>query len=96
MFTLFFAGDAFAPNLTLGGDGAGGGGGGERAQAWLQGHFTRAMARLAAALRAHDNVIGFGSMNEPLPGCVGVSSSSSSARAEGGRCGRRAPARRAR
>ena len=57
LFTLFFAGDRFAPDLRIDG---------EPAQAYLQGRYVRALAHLAAALRRRPNVVGFGSMNEPV------------------------------
>jgi hypothetical protein len=63
MFTLFWAGDAYAPRCTVNG---------ESAQTFLQGHYSRAMAAVAHALRHCPNVLGFGTMNEPLPGYVGV------------------------
>ena len=57
LFTLFFAGDRFAPDFRIDG---------EPAQAYLQGRYVRALAHLAAALRRRPNVVGFGSMNEPV------------------------------
>jgi len=65
MFTLFWAGDKFAPTLRIDG---------EPVQAYLQNHYVRAMAYVAEALRRLPNVIGFGTMNEPLPGYVGIPS----------------------
>jgi len=64
MFTLFWAGDRFAPNLAIDGT---------PVQEYLQGHYTRAMCALAAAVRTLPNVLGFGTMNEPLPGYIGLS-----------------------
>lgn len=63
MFTLFWAGDRFAPKLAI--DGV-------PVQEYLQGHYTRAMAAVAARLRSQPHVIGIGTMNEPLPGYVGL------------------------
>ena len=63
MFTLFWGGDIFAPRTTVRG---------EPVQRFLQRHYIGAMARLAAALRDCPNVLGFGTMNEPLPGFIGV------------------------
>jgi len=63
MFTLFWAGDAYAPRTTV--DGV-------PVQAYLQDHYTRAMCKVAAALRHLPNVLGFGTMNEPLPGYIGI------------------------
>jgi hypothetical protein len=63
MFALFWASEAVAPKCMIDG---------QSAQAYLQGHYTRAMAAVARALRRCANVLGFGTMNEPLPGFVGV------------------------
>lgn len=68
MFTVFFAGDRFAPDLRVAG---------EPAQRYLQRHYCDALGVLAAALAHCPNVVGFGSMNEPLPGLVGKSDLSS-------------------
>jgi len=62
MFTLFFAGDAFAPRLLIDG---------EPAQEYLQRHYCAAIAHIAARLRSHENVVGFETMNEPLRGYIG-------------------------
>ena len=62
MFTLFFAGDAFAPQLQVDGT---------PIQEYLQGHYIEAMVRLAQALRGLPNVAGYGSMNEPSHGYIG-------------------------
>ena len=62
MFTLFFGGDRFAPKCAIDG---------EPAQRYLQRHYVAALAELAAALKHCANVVGFGSMNEPLPGLIG-------------------------
>ncbi|MFZ5942204.1 MAG: cellulase family glycosylhydrolase [Bacteroidota bacterium] len=63
MFTLFFAGNDFAPatlidNIPV--------------QDFLQGHYLAAMTRLAEELRGLPNVIGFELMNEPSAGYVGL------------------------
>jgi len=63
MFSVFWAGDRVAPQLRIDG---------EPAQGYLQRHYTAAMAKVAWALRAAPNVLGFGTMNEPLPGFVGL------------------------
>ena len=63
MFTLFWAGDAYAPSFMVCGEGV---------QGYLQRHYIGAMAALARALRGLPNVLGFGTMNEPMPGYLGV------------------------
>ena len=63
MFTLFFGGNDFAPRLRV--DGA-------PVQEFLQGHFIRAMQQVAHAVKGLPNVIGFGTMNEPGRGYIGV------------------------
>ncbi len=63
MFTLFFAGDDFAPRTTV--DGV-------PVQEYLQGHFLRAMAQVAEALRGLPNVVGYNSLNEPGAGYIGL------------------------
>jgi hypothetical protein len=63
MFTLFFAGDDFAPSLRLGGTDA---------RSYLQGHYIAAIARLAARLAKYDAVIGFDTLNEPSDGYIGL------------------------
>jgi len=62
MFTLFFGGRDFAPNLIIDG---------ENVQDFLQGHYFRAFARVAKELRGHKNVVGFDSLNEPHYGMIG-------------------------
>ena len=63
MFTLFFAGDDFAPRCRAGD--------GTPIQQFLQRHYLDAAAALAARLRGHRNVIGFEVMNEPGAGFIG-------------------------
>ena len=63
MFSLFWGGDKYAPGFTIRG---------EPAQQFLQRHYINALATLAAALRGLPNILGFGSMNEPVPGFLGV------------------------
>ncbi|MCX7039325.1 MAG: cellulase family glycosylhydrolase [Spirochaetes bacterium] len=62
MFTLFFGGDDFAPRALIHG---------ERAQGFLQRHYIGAIARVAERLADMPNVIGYGTMNEPLTGYIG-------------------------
>jgi hypothetical protein len=63
MFTLFFGGDDFAPHTRVEG---------EPVQAYLQRHYIAAFCRLAEHLGKLRNVVGYGSMNEPLPGFIGL------------------------
>jgi hypothetical protein len=63
MFTLFFAGDDFAPQVRIGV---------ESAQEYLQRHYCAAIAQVAARLRDLPNVLGYDTMNEPLHGYIGV------------------------
>ncbi|HSV56794.1 MAG TPA: cellulase family glycosylhydrolase, partial [Magnetospirillaceae bacterium] len=63
MFTLFFGGDQAAPGLSIEG---------EPIQERLQGHYIRAMARVAGRLGRFQNVVGFDSMNEPSAGFLGL------------------------
>ncbi len=64
LFTLFFAGNHFAPRTRIAG---------EPAQEFLQRHYIDALARLAERLKDCDNVVGFDTMNEPLHGYIGYS-----------------------
>jgi len=63
MFSLFFGGDRYAPGVCV--DGV-------PVQRWLQSRFIDAVAILASALRSEENVLGFGTMNEPSLGWIGV------------------------
>lgn len=63
MFTLFYAGRRFAPTCHVNG---------EQVQEFLQRHYLDAVAELARALVGLPNVVGFGAMNEPSSGFVGV------------------------
>lgn len=63
MFSLFFGGDRYAPGVCV--DGV-------PVQRWLQAKYIDAIAALARALRAEANVLGFGTMNEPSLGWIGV------------------------
>lgn len=63
MFALFFAGDDFAPRLRIDGEGIG---------SHLQRHYLAALCQVAERLADRPNVIGYGSMNEPMPGFLGL------------------------
>lgn len=63
MFTLFFAGDDFAPGLRIEG---------QDAKCWLQGRYIAAIARLAGRLSRLDAVIGIDTLNEPNDGYIGL------------------------
>lgn len=62
MFTLFFAGNDFAPNTTIAG---------EPVQDYLQRHYIAAVTRAAERICDLDNVIGYDIINEPLRGYIG-------------------------
>ena len=64
MFTLFFGGSVFAPQLTHDG---------QSMQDFLQTHYVHAFQHLAKRIAHLPNVIGFGAMNEPHPGLIGLS-----------------------
>lgn len=64
MFTLFFGGDDFAPGILFDG---------EPAQKFLQRHYIESMKQLAGRLDQYPNVVGFGSLNEPGAGFIGIS-----------------------
>jgi len=68
MFTLFFAGDTYAPNI-----GPHDSPTKESYQEYLQRHYMDFMAAVAKCLSHQSNVLGFGSMNEPSNGMVGLS-----------------------
>jgi hypothetical protein len=63
MFSLFFGGNRYAPGVCV--DGI-------PVQRWLQTKFINAVATVARALRLEENVLGFGTMNEPSLGWIGV------------------------
>jgi hypothetical protein len=62
MFTLFFAGNDFAPRRTVEGKAIG---------SYLQGHYIAAMAAVARRLKDLPAVIGYDTLNEPYPGYIG-------------------------
>jgi len=63
MWTLFFAGNDFAPQTMIDG---------QTAQDYLQGKFCAMLARLAEAVKDEPNVVGFDVLNEPSVGFVRV------------------------
>lgn len=63
MFTLFFAGNDFAPQLKIDG---------EPVQDYLQSHYINAIRHLAEKIGNLPNVIGFDTMNEPNNGYLGM------------------------
>lgn len=65
MFTLFWAGEAFAPSCTYAG---------ESIQEYLQRHYCQAFAHLVRRLCRHPALLGVEVMNEPHPGYVGLKS----------------------
>ena len=75
MWTLFFAGDAFAPGigpLGYGPDEAASAS--DSLQDFLQGHYVAAMAKVAERLAPFPCVVGFDSLNEPSMGFIGTRS----------------------
>lgn len=62
LFTLFFAGNRFAPETLIDG---------ERAQDWLQARYLAAMRHAYRRLKDCRAIVGWGSMNEPHPGYIG-------------------------
>lgn len=69
MWTLFFAGNDFAPQLKVAvtDDGEP-----QPIQDYLQQHFNAAMEQVAIALQGMPNVIGFEYINEPSAGYIGL------------------------
>ena len=65
MFTVFFAGNAFAPELRIEG---------ESAQDWLQGRYIAAWRHCYRRLKNCGAIAGWGTMNEPHPGFIGLKS----------------------
>ena len=63
LFTLFFGGDVFAPQLTVEG---------QSLQDFLQGHYIQAFQHLAKRVAHLPHVIGFSAMSEPRPGLIGL------------------------
>ncbi len=63
MFTLFFGGKDFAPDMMI--DNV-------NAQEYLQSHFINAIKQVALKLKGLPNVIGFDTFNEPSSGYIGI------------------------
>ncbi|PKL06485.1 MAG: hypothetical protein CVV53_04075 [Spirochaetae bacterium HGW-Spirochaetae-9] len=63
MFTLFFAGNDFAPGIEVEGG---------PVQRFLQDHYIAAMREIALRLAKYPNVVGIDSMNEPGTGFIGI------------------------
>jgi hypothetical protein len=63
MFTLFFAGNDFAPKTRV--DGV-------PVQEYLQSHYINAVKQVALRLRDLPNVVGYDSLNEPGSGFIGM------------------------
>ena len=64
MFTLFFAGNDFAPHTLVEG---------QPIQDYLQNHYCAAMQQVAERLKGLPNVVGYDTLNEPASGYIGVS-----------------------
>jgi hypothetical protein len=62
LFTLFFGGNTFAPDLQIEG---------ESAQDWLQERYIGAMRHCFRRLKNCKALVGWGVMNEPHPGFIG-------------------------
>jgi len=71
MFTLFFAGNDFAPSVKP--DPAIAGSGETTIQEWLQTRFIEAYAHAKRRLKNCASIAGWGAMNEPHPGFIGCS-----------------------
>ncbi len=63
MFTLFFGGNDFAPQVKIDSVGA---------QDYLQSHYINAIKQVALKLKGLPNVIGFDTFNEPGSGYIGM------------------------
>ncbi|CAI5732509.1 unnamed protein product [Peronospora destructor] len=63
MFSLFWGGAKCAPSCRING---------VQVQEYLQSHYLNAMVELAEALKGLTNVVGFGAMNEPSSGYLGL------------------------
>ncbi len=65
LFTLFFAGNQLAPGVTINGT---------PLQDFLQNSFINAVAQVAQRIKDMPHVLGYGSMNEPGKGYIGLAS----------------------
>lgn len=63
MFTLFFAGNDFAPHTKVDG---------EPIQEYLQRHYIAAFQKVTDCLRGLDCVVGYEAFNEPMSGFIGL------------------------
>jgi hypothetical protein len=63
MFTLFFAGNDFAPQTRIEG---------VPAQEYLQSHYINAIKQVALRVRELPNVVGYDTLNEPHNGYIGL------------------------
>jgi hypothetical protein len=68
MFTLFWAGERFAPGFAVTDDD----GHKVNIQKYLQTHYINAMTELLKRLKGLDNVVAIGTMNEPSAGYINV------------------------
>jgi hypothetical protein len=64
MFSLFLGGNEFAPGIKIEG---------ETVQDYLQAHFLESMRRVLIALKGLPNLVGYGALNEPDAGFLGLS-----------------------
>jgi hypothetical protein len=64
MFTLFFGGSHFVPQLQIEG---------EPVQEFLQRHYIDAIKQVALRLKDLPHVVGYGTFNEPSAGYIGIS-----------------------
>ncbi len=62
MFTLFFGGNDFAPQLQVDG---------QPIQEFLQSHYINSIKQVAERVKDLDNVVGYDTMNEPSAGWIG-------------------------
>ena len=63
MFTLFFGGNDFAPQLQVDG---------QPIQDYLQNHYIQAVSQVAMRLKDMPHVIGYDTLNEPSAGYIGI------------------------
>eukprot|EP00956_Cyclotella_meneghiniana_P002099 scaffold2383_cov75-Cyclotella_meneghiniana.AAC.4 len=70
MFTLFWAGERYAPSFVV--EDTKNTGSKMNIQTFLQSHYINAMAELMKYLKGLENVVGIGTMNEPSAGYINV------------------------